>query len=231
MKYKKKITACSLAALLLLVPVSACSSQRTETPEISVTPSFSAQELQPVGLGNGLELTALSAASGQYPEDGSDTPSDNLLCAMFTNNNADKTLQYAKISMILNGEEYTFDLTTVPPGKAVHAFALDMKQAPESIGSVSATADPLVFFPEEPSTEPDRLQVVFGEGTITVRNISEENIDSDIYIYFKSVADGVYLGGITYRVCVGTLSAGQEVTGHSSHAKSNSELMFVTYGR
>lgn len=217
-----------LTAALLVAVLSGCSAFRQPEDPVSSAPVESLV-MEPIDLGDGLVLDKLSAAAGAFPEDGSDTPSDNMLCATFTNN-AQTTLQYAKLTVTLNGSDYTFELTTIPPGKSVYAFDLAMQPAPESIDSVSAAAEYLVFFPEEPTVDAQRLQISFSGGNIAVKNISDENIDKDIFVYYKRVVEGAYLGGITYRARIGTLAAGQETVGLSSHAGNDAELMFVTYG-
>ena len=232
MKLKKySIAACLLAALLLVSTLLGCSTRQFETassdPGDSSSPNGSV--MTPIELGSGLVLTGLSAASGTFPEDGSDTPISNVLCATFSNNGS-APLQYAAANVLLNGTDYSFQISTIPAGGTVHAFDLDMQEAPDSIDEVTATAEHIVFFPEELSVDAQRLKISFADGTIEVKNISGEAIDQEISIYYKTVVNGVYLGGITYRARVGALAAGQEVIGHSSHARGDSELMFVTYG-
>jgi hypothetical protein len=50
-------------------------------------------------------------------------------------------------------------------------------------------------------------------------------------VYYKGRYDGVYVGGITYRVSIKGLRAGDEVTAYAAHAlESYSEVVFVEYG-
>ncbi len=227
---KRLIWAYLLAACLMTVCLVGCSfQQQTEEEVQGPTALTDSVTMAPIDLGNGLYLTKVYAASGAFPEDGKDTYSDNMLCADFENR-SDKTLQYAKVHVALNGDEYTCEITTIPGGKTVHAFDTAMQQAPQAIETVTASSEFLVFFPEEPTADEKRISVTFSDGTIKVKNISNEDIHQELTVYYKTVVDGIYMGGITYRAKVGTLAAGQEVVGHSAHAGSNSELMFVTYG-
>ena len=222
------ICICMTAMLLLTAALTGCSAPQ-QSGGASSSASTQSVAMEPIELGKGLVLSGLSAASGGFPEDGSDTPVDNMLCAVFTNSGK-STLQYASVGVILNGTPYSFELTTIPPGKSVYAFDLDMQPAPESISSVSAAAEYLVLFPEEPTLDPQRLEITVTDGKIAVKNISGEKIDKDVFVYYKRVVDGTYLGGITYRARIGTLGVGQETVGFSSHAGKDTELMFVTYG-
>lgn len=233
-----------LAALLLLAVLGGCagkngpSSDEPETPTESQSADPQPTETQSGGdeyaalegihVGSGLMLEGLSAATGSFPEDGSDTYAENMMAAIFTNH-GEATLQYARVLVTVDGTVYTFEISTLPVGKSVCAFDLDMQTAPEQVESVTAEAEYMAFFGEEPSTEADCLQVTFSDGSISVKNISGAAINQEISVYYKTAVDGVYMGGITYRVRVGTLAAGQEVIGQSSHAGEQSELMFITY--
>ena len=229
MKPKLQFISISMAVMLLLTAALTGCSAPKQSGGTSSSASAQSVAMEPIDLGKGLTLTGLSAASGTFPEDGSDTPTDNMLCAVFTNSGT-STLQYAKVGVILNGVPYSFELTTIPPGKSVYAFDMDMQPAPESISSVSAAAEYLVPFQEEPTLDPQRLRITVADGSIAVKNISGEKIDKDVFVYYKRVVDGTYLGGITYRARIGTLDIGQETVGFSSHAGKDAEMMFVTYG-
>lgn len=200
--------------------------QATPTPALADAPTT----FSPVDVGGGLTLVGLSEAAGNYPEDGSDEYLSNMLCAVFVNNGS-ATLQYAEVTVTLNGEEYGFHLSTLPPEQSVRAFEYGKAAAPENVESVLAKASLLSFFEEEPAREEAALAVVFHDGYLTVKNISGDDIDREISVYFKNVQGDSYMGGITYRVRIGPLKAGEELSGYSSHAWENSsELMFVSYG-
>lgn len=217
--------------LALLLAVSLCGCKKNQAGESG---NMTAEEdlltdFEGIHLGDGLTLEGLAAATGLYPEDGSDEQVSEVLAATFTNY-GEKTVQYARVIVTLNGEDYLFELSTVPPGTGICAFELERKTAPEKAESVEARAEHLMLFEEEPSRETDALKVTFGEGTVAVENISGGHIPQDVSVYYKRSAGGLYMGGITYRVRVGPLEAGELISGFSSHADSDSVLMFVTYG-
>ena len=78
----------------------------------------------------------------------------------------------------------------------------------------------------------DAIIDVVTEGLVILRDISEEDIDGDIVIYYKNYSSGIYYGGITYMIRIqGGLKAGeirQSVAAHIS--PSASRVMFVTCG-
>jgi hypothetical protein len=47
----------------------------------------------------------------------------------------------------------------------------------------------------------DKLEINVLDGSISIRNISGEDIDSDIYIYYKDKDNDILNGSITYIAC------------------------------
>ena len=66
---------------------------------------------------------------------------------------------------------------------------------------------------------------------INVRNISKNDIESDIYLYYKKKdIDGSYFGGITFRSKIGGLKAGELKQIPASHfALTDSEVIYLDY--
>jgi len=221
----------AVAVILLVVLIARTVVNQEDEPKDSLTTNAPVEAFSPIDLGQGLILTGLSGATGNFPEDGSDDFVIDMLSATFRNDGA-KTLQYAKIHVTVDGAAYTFEISTLPVGKTLRAFDMNKTAAPQTVKTVSAEAEHLVFFAEEPTLDADRLAITVKNGAVTVKNISSEDINTEISIYFKTVSGSTYMGGITYRVRVGALKAGTEVSGYSSHASANgTEVLFVTYGQ
>ena len=89
----------------------------------------------------------------------------------------------------------------------------------------------LAFFQEELSILPDSLTLYGQDNWIKAENISGENIDKDIYVYYKNIKDGVLQGGITYRaVFPDGIPAGESAEQEVVHyMKDTSQVMYVTY--
>ena len=61
----------------------------------------------------GLEIKGISKYAGLFVEDGTDeTVSD--VCAVTVRNNAEKTVQYAHLTVTIGETAYEFDVTTLP---------------------------------------------------------------------------------------------------------------------
>lgn len=196
--------------------------------------STAPDETQPteglIDLGNGLVLTNVVSAAGPYPEDGSDDVLPNVLCIRVRNDNR-CALRVARVEVILNGIAYRFEMTNLPAGESLYAYEMDRKTAPAVMGTPEAECLFSLFWEEEPSTDADRLAMTVSDRGITVRNISDEDMEADVHLYYKTLQNGIYVGGITYRVTVkGGLKAGDEVTVYAAHATAeHTEIMFVEY--
>lgn len=214
-----------VAAVLLIRNQSNNKNNTTETEETKVA-SYNEETL----ITENLVLTSLTKSTGNFPEDGSDEFLENMLCATFENK-AEETLQYAKINVTIDEQVYTFEISTIPPGEMVHAYEMNKSSAPETMNEVKAEAEYVVYFQEEPSLSKKKLEITVTDGTVTVKNISEKDIDKEISIFYKNVTGETYMGGITYRLRIDGLKAGEEKSGYASHAsESGTRIMFVTYG-
>lgn len=199
----------------------------------------SSSQLSPVALegislpaeaASGIQLSRLYTATGYFPEDGRDSEIENVLVAAFTNTTG-QTLEYMTVTLTVNGKDYDFELTTLPPLKSIYVCNEKAIKAPEKVFSLELEVGYQVFFRSEPSLHEDTLSFTCQTGTIAVTNTSDKNITGDIVVYYKSKADGGYFGGITYRFRImGGLKAGATYNAYAPHAYSHmTEIMFVTY--
>ncbi len=184
----------------------------------------------PLAVGEAVSVTALASTAGTYPEDAGDEPVTDVLTASFTNT-SDRTVEYLTAILTLNGEEYRFAVSTIPPGATVCAFESAKKNAPDTVTSAKAEKEYLLWFESAPSLHGDAIRTEVKNGTITVTNISDKPITEDIVIYYKSVYGDSYLGGITYRLrAEGGLDAGASYDGYAPHALAGrTEVLFVDY--
>lgn len=188
-------------------------------------------EAYSIDLGSGLKLIELSETTGNFPEDGSDEFVDKMLSAMFINE-GETTIQYASVQVRVGEENFSFAFSTLPAGKRIRVFEADKKSISETAGDVAAEAEYIAYFQEEPSLHEEELEFTVSDGVITVKNISETDIDKEISVFYKSVSGDTYMGGITYRLRVPAgLAAGEKYQGNAVHAFENlTKVMFVTYG-
>lgn len=184
-----------------------------------------------IDLGEGLKLTDVSETTGEFPEDGSDELVEKMLMATFVNE-GENTIQYSAVKITIGEEVFSFEFSTLPAGKSVCVFEANKKSLSSKAGEVSAKAEYIAYFQEEPSLYKDQLEITVADGTIKVRNISGREIKKEISVFYKNVSGDTFIGGITYRFRVPAgLADGEEYQGSAVHVSEKmTKVMFVTYG-
>ena len=151
------------------------------------------------------------------------------VCAVTVRNNAEKTVQYAHLTVTIGETAYEFDVTTLPPDAEVQLLELSRQPMPESTDGYTALVTMYAAFDAEPGMNADALEITTQDTAITVKNISGKDM-GQVYVYYKVAYGELYLGGITYRVGVNGLAAGQSTTCYAGHYSTEySKLMFATY--
>ncbi|MBR6610290.1 MAG: hypothetical protein IKK99_08760 [Oscillospiraceae bacterium] len=232
----KKLIATLLAIITTLSFFTACggtansgSSSQLALPDNSQQASADQLEEHYINLNNGLVITDIGSYTGIYMEDGSDEVVSGVLM-MVVKNTGDKTVQYAKITLETGETDGLFELTTLPPSQSVVLLEQTRMSYDKNTAYTTATTENLALFSAEPSLMTDKLELQVLDGVINVTNISDNDIDGEIVVYYKNSATELYYGGITYRSRItGGLKAGeirQVVGAHLS--KSGTAIMFVT---
>lgn len=169
--------------------------------------------------------------AGIFVEDGSDEIVSDVF-AITVVNNSDKMLQYAQVVITCGGEEYTFDMSTIPAGARAQVLEKDKKALPEDLSGAQTVLTTVTEFQEAPSTYPEVFELTPFEYSVNIKNISKSGISGDVYVYYKTKVGDLYMGGITYRAKVTDLAAGEEKSAYASHFYgSDSEILFVTYAK
>lgn len=169
--------------------------------------------------------------AGIFVEDGSDEIVSDVF-AITVVNNSDKMLQYAQVVITCGGEEYTFDMSTIPVGARAQVLEKDKKALPEDLSGAQTVLTTVTEFQEAPSTYPEVFELTPFEYSVNIKNISKSDISGDVYVYYKTKVGDLYMGGITYRAKVTDLAAGKEKSAYASHFYgSDSEILFVTYAK
>ena len=88
-----------------------------------------------------------------------------------------------------------------------------------------------VFFEQKLSLESENFEITPLNSVFNIKNISNKNFSSDVYVYFKKTdADGNFFGGITFRSNAGKLKTGEFKQIPASHfTQEDSEVLFVSY--
>lgn len=200
-------------------------------PVVTVSIDTAAEEIPLVtGTKQTLVICDMGSYAGLYMEDGSDEIVSGVMMIIVENVSA-SDLQYAEISLSYeDGTTTAFSVSTLPAGeKAVLLEKNRLSYPGDGVKPTSALVSNVVLF-DTPMTLCDSVLEIIGlDGALNVRNVSDEDLDGDIYICYKNAASDLYYGGITYRVKIeGGLSAGelrQVMTGH--YTVSGSKIVMV----
>lgn len=185
----------------------------------------------PVSLDYGLTITDIGSYTGIYMEDGSDDIVSGVLMIQVTNT-SEEDIEYAEIRLPYGEETARFKLSTLPAGKTAILLELNRMQYVPDAAYTAAVVENVAVFRQELSVCADKIQLQVLDGTVNVKNISGEDIDGDIVIYYKNYSAGVYYGGITYMIRIqGGLKADEVRQSPAAHiSPSGSSVMFVTCG-
>ena len=224
-----------LAAILiaLLILVLCLNGEGTPDTQDSQGPSqehlIEDTEQVDVPLADGITVDKVGRYTGVYMEDGTDAFVSDVLMLIVTNNSRND-LQYAEITVAVSDGEAQFNLTTLPAGKTAVVLEKNRMTWSKKEDYTQATVKNVVQFNEPLSLQEDQLKLQILNGGMNVTNISGNDITGDIVIYYKNTYDGVYYGGITYRVRLeGGLKADQIQQIMSDHfSATDSEVMFIT---
>lgn len=170
-----------------------------------------------------LILLSVGSYMGNYLEDGSDTPIENV-AAIVVKNNSDNMLQVADITFaVAENETAVFRITNLLPGKSVMVLEMNKREYKESdnydYGEV-ATA-----YRAETSLMEDTFDIVKENGTLTLKNKTTKSYKK-VYVYYKYAhIGGVFMGGITYRVPFENIEANASVESVANHFNVNSSII------
>ncbi|MCD7865404.1 MAG: hypothetical protein LUG54_05200, partial [Clostridiales bacterium] len=162
-----------------------------------------------------LELVAVYDYSGYYIEDGSESEIDSV-AALEVTNTSDEIIEYAEITMTADGKTLTFDVSLLPAGETVLVMEADQKSCSET--AVFTYEESVIAYLSELDMCEDQVRVTENDsGSITVTNISGEDI-SELRLFYKNQLDtGEYIGGIAYTVKLEDLASGASMTVSPSH--------------
>ena len=206
-------------------PASAAQTETTEAKQEQAESAF------PIYLQRGLEITQIKDYTGIYMEDGTDEAVSGVLMIL-VRNSGEQPVQYAEITLDCNGEKANFSVSTLNPGASAVLLEKNRMAYDPDAAYGSAECTHVAFFNEPLSLCEDKLQIQRLDGALNITNISDTDLDENITIYYKYYSNGIYYGGITYRITLeGGLKAGELRQLMVKHFYDpGSEIVMVTCG-
>ena len=185
-------------------------------------------------LSHDLVVTDVGSYTGAFVEDGSDEILAGILMMKIENRGED-AIEYAGITMDVNGTMAEFALSALKPGASVVLLEKNRMTYDRSVdySAVQVKCENVAVFQDKLKLHDDKLKIQILDGAINVKNISGEDITGRVAIYYKNTADGIYYGGITYRIVLENgLKAGEIQQMMAEHfSKTGSEILFVTIAK
>lgn len=127
--------------------------------------------------------------------------------AVVVENVSDTDVEYALLTVKTRTETLTFNVSALLSGaKAVLLCNESVGADPAESYTLWQTKD-MILFENPPVMNEDTLEVSLANGSISLKNISGEDITSDIYIYYKDMKEELLNGSITYKTSVAGLKA------------------------
>lgn len=175
---------------------------------------------------NNITAEAVGSYTGNYVEDGSDEPIQNVASLIVTNH-SEAMLQVADIEFKVNDSETArFRVTNLLPGTAVLVLEANKREYNSmddySYGTVATAWIDYVSLHE------DKFLITKDDGKLTLKN-KTENTYTKVYVYYKyAQVGGAYMGGITYRVPFENIAPNATIESVANHFnKATSRIIDV----
>lgn len=229
MKNLKKVLPIFLVLIILFV--GGCTKNPQNGDNGNETVVFHDKEF-PLTVSEDIKIENAFLYNGEFPEDASFSKAEDVF-ALKVKNTSDKDIQLVRIYVVTDQNEYFFEITTLPAGRVLTVLEKSAQSITESEKIVEIKEENKVFFENKLSLHTSEFKIATMDKVFNIENISDTDISSDVYVYFKRVdANGDYFGGITFRLNAGKLKADEFKQIPAPHfIKENSEVLFVDYAK
>ena len=150
--------------------------------------------------------------------------------AVIVENVSEEDVEYAVLTAKTKSDTLTFNVSALLSGtKAVLLCNESVESDPNEVYTSWQTENKVIF-ENTPVMNDDKFEVQIAEGSISVKNISGEDIESDIYIYYKDKKDDVVNGSVTYKIRVDALKEGSQTFIKAPDINENNcQIIFTDY--
>ncbi len=229
--------------VLILIPVLGIIKDRGEAPETEYTlpggttspeeteynsylKGYEVKQTAAIAATNSLTIDSMGTYTGLFLEGGEDLGCKDILAVIVTNN-GNEDLQYVEFYLPAGEERYHFTISVLPAG----ATALVMEKNAKAYPDVTFTqAEDVVttYFSEPMSAEPEHFKIEGVQGLLTITNLGK-SFETPLYVCYRTIEDGIYIGGVAYRVTVkGGMKEGEyRQMGAPHYSPENSHILWV----
>ena len=152
--------------------------------------------------------------------------------ALIAENVSDTDVEYALLTVKEGDSSHTFNISVMLRGAKVMLLCNeDEGYNPDKIYT-GWTTDNIINFEKAPVMNEDKYEIQIFDGSISVKNVSGEDITSDIFIYYKEKYDDMLNGSITHRIRIAGLKADAQTYVKSNNIdKDNCQIIFTEYDK
>ena len=145
-------------------------------------------------------------------------------------NVSDTDVEYSVLTVKTKTGTLTFNVSALLRGtKAVLLCNEEVACDPNEVYTAWKTEDK-VLFEERPVMNEEKFEVKVAEGSVSVKNICGENIESDIFVYYKDKDGELLNGSITYKIRVAGLKADSQTFVKAPELNPNNcQVIFTDY--
>jgi hypothetical protein len=214
---KKRFVAIGLAVLVVIAVVAVILVKKNTDAKNPQTTTVAFQNAQlGVTVDNWLKIIEIDEYYGRL--------------AVVAENVSDSDVEYALLTVNTKTETLTFNVSALLRGtKAVLLCNETVGSNPDEVYTAWQTKNKIIF-ENPPVMNSDKLEINLLDGSISVRNISGEDINSDIYIYYKDKKDDLVNGSITYKTRVAGLKADSQTFVKAQELNGdNCQIIFTEY--
>lgn len=187
------------------------------------------KQLEAIDCGDGIELKSISSYSGPYFEDGSDESVSGIMQATVSNNSGiDIEFAYLRVSDD-EGNEYTFKISCLLQGETMTVLEENRAEYNSDMSIASAASESVAAFDPAPNMHSDIFTLMINGKSVTVIN-DDDAAHSNICVCYKNYDGEIASGGISYRISIPYLEAGESAEISTAHFdESTSDFIFITY--
>lgn len=139
-------------------------------------------------------------------------------------------VEYAVLTVKNGNETYSFNASVLLRNTKVMLICNENVGFDADAVYTLWKTDNILNFATPPSMNEDVLEINVQNGSVSVKNISDKDIDSDIFIYYKDKTDGILNGSITRRIRISGLSTSAKTFVNIPELnEENCIIMFTQY--
>lgn len=150
--------------------------------------------------------------------------------AVLVENVSDNDVEYAVLTVKTKEDTLTFNVSALLSGTRALLICNENVTADPDGDYTAWKTENILFFENAPSMHDDKIEVSVLNGSVSLKNISGEDISSDIYVYYKEKHEDLLNGSYTGRFKVYGLKADSKTFVKAEKLnESNCQIIFIDY--